>query len=438
MTRTLALVVASALALVALAGAGGGGRPCIKPENGRGCLPIAPERDRVDLARPSFSNPTAVTNPLHPSGSVGSVLMLGRVDRLPFRTEVTLLPETKTIRIGGRRVEALVSQYVAFLDGRIQEVALDWYAQADDGSVWYLGEDVFNYENGVVADNEGTWLAGKDGPAAMIMPADPQVGDVYRPENIPGVVFEEVTVKAVDQTVRGPRGPVAGAIVVEELHQDGTYEDKIFAPGYGEFLTGKGGEVEAVALAVPTDALPGPPPVELTALTTGAESIFDAARRKDWQAASATLDSMLAAWDAYRTGGVPPLLDAQLGTALSFLVAGVDARQPADTCQAALDVARAALDLQLRHRPVAEIDRARMGLWADQVVVDAAARRRGAVVGDAATLEWVWDRIAHTVDAPTGRTIESQLRNLGAAADAASFKRASAVAARLRSTLASS
>ena len=61
-----------------------------------------------------------------------------------------------------------------------------------------------------IADTDGTWLAGKDGPAAMIMPADPQVGDVYRPENIPGFVFEEVTVKAVDQTLDGPARPGRG------------------------------------------------------------------------------------------------------------------------------------------------------------------------------------------------------------------------------------
>ncbi len=52
------------------------------------------------------------------------------------------------------------------------------YAQADDGSVWYFGEDVFDFRDGAIVVTEGTWLAGRDGPAAMIMPADPQVGDV--------------------------------------------------------------------------------------------------------------------------------------------------------------------------------------------------------------------------------------------------------------------
>ncbi|MDT5245463.1 MAG: hypothetical protein QOD36_2839, partial [Mycobacterium sp.] len=63
-------------------------------------------------------------------------------------------------------VDTAVIQYVAYLDGRIHEVAIDWYAQADDGSVWYFGEDVFNYEDGKVADTNGTWVAGDTTPAA--------------------------------------------------------------------------------------------------------------------------------------------------------------------------------------------------------------------------------------------------------------------------------
>lgn len=234
-------------------------------------LPVAPESERVDLATPSFSNPTSVTNPLFPISNINQVLLLGSVGGVPFRAEYTLLPGTKTISLNGQQVETLVVQYLAYLDGRIHEVALDWYGQADDGAVWYFGEDVFNYEDGVIADTEGTWLAGRDGPVAMIMPADPQAGDVYRPENIPGLVFEEVTVKSVGVTVDGPRGAVEGALVVRELHMDGTFEDKTFAPGYGEFHTGSGSDLEAAALAVPTDALPGPLPAELKTLLDGAE-----------------------------------------------------------------------------------------------------------------------------------------------------------------------
>ena len=101
-------------------------------ESGAGC---APKSERVDLATPSFSDPTSVTNPLFPVSNQESVLLLGRVDGEPFRTEVTLLPDTRIIEWQGQQVETLVSQYVAYLGGRIHEVAYDFYAQADDGSV---------------------------------------------------------------------------------------------------------------------------------------------------------------------------------------------------------------------------------------------------------------------------------------------------------------
>src|SRR5918995_2017863 len=184
-------------------------------------IPVAPESKRVDLSMPTFSDPTNVTNPLFPVSKQDSVLMVGHVDGKPFRTEVTLLPETRIIEWQGKRIETLVSQYMAYLDGRIQEVAYDLYAQADDGSVWYFGEDVADFEDGAIVTKEGTWIAGKDGPAAMIMPADPKVGDVYRTENIPGIAFEEVTVKSVDQKLEGPMGPIEGGLIAEELHMDG-------------------------------------------------------------------------------------------------------------------------------------------------------------------------------------------------------------------------
>ena len=233
--------------------------------------------ERVDLAMPTFSHPTDITNLLFPVSDQASVLMLGHVEGKPFRTEVTLLPETRIVRWEGQEVETAVSQYVAFLGGRIEEVAYDLYAQADDGSVWYFGEDVFDFRDGAIVVTEGTWLAGRDGPAAMIMPADPQVGDVYRTENAPGFVFEEVTVGSVSETLDGPLGPIQGGMLAEELHIDGGTEDKTFAPGYGEFYTSGGGDVEALALAVPTDASDQPVPAELTTISDEALAVYDAA-----------------------------------------------------------------------------------------------------------------------------------------------------------------
>jgi hypothetical protein len=398
-------------------------------------LPLAPESARVDMATPRFSNPTQVTNPLYPISNLHSALLLGVVDGLPFRTETTLLPDPKPIEWEGQQIETLVSQYVAYLDGQIQEVALDWFAQADDGSVWYFGEDVFNYEDGELANTEGTWLAGKDGPPGMIMPASPQVGNVYRPENIPDLVFEETTVKSVGQTVNGPRGPVEGAIIVEELQMDGARENKIFAPGYGEFLTGQEGEVEALGLAVPTDAVQGPPPAEVEALVTGASNIFTAASpdATDWNAASAALTSVLAAWDTYRQGDVPRMLRTEMNRALDILVAGVDLRQSAETRQAALDVELVARDLELRYRPPTDIDRARFDIWARSLLADAEGEDAAAVNGDVVVLERIWDRFSHTVEPATAQNTAAALDEAKKAAEDEDWTAITDAATKLRS-----
>ena len=355
-------------------------------------LPIASEDERVDLAVPDFPDPTRIDNPLFPISGQASVLLLGTVDDLPFRTEVTLLPRTRIIEWEGRPVETLVSQYVAFSGGRINEVAYDYYAQAEDGSVWYFGEDVFDFADGAIVDTHGTWMAGLGGPACMIMPAHPQVGDVYRPENMPGVVFEEVMVEAVDQTLDGPLGPVEGGIVVRELHMDGATEDKQFAPAYGEFYTSDGTDTEALALAVPIDAANGPVPDQLAELETSAHEVEEMGEAEDWPAATASVEAMQRAWADYASGDVPALVRPAMDDAMAALGDGVAAEDAPGTIGAAIEVARLSLDLQLRYRPVPEVDLQRLGLWSRQMMLDAGQEELEAVNGDLFSMDYVRDR----------------------------------------------
>ena len=404
-------------------------------ENGNP-LPTKHDSLRVDLAVPMFSDPLDISNPLFPISSLHSAVLLGTVDGERFRVEVTLLPASKTINLDGGPVQTLESQYVAFIDGRLEEVALDWYAQDDVGAVWYLGEDVFNYADGVLADIDGTWQAGEDGPAAMIMPANPKVGNVYRPENICGEVFEEVEVKTIGQTVNGPRGPVAGAITVEELHMDGTYEDKTFAPGYGEFSTGSGANLEAIALAVPIDALAGGAPATLEAIVSGANDIFEAAEASNWTAASAAMTSITAAWNTYQAGSAPPRLRTQMVDALALLQLAVNAQHASDTREAAIDVARSTHDFRLRYQPITEIDIARFELWLRQILVDADEDDAEGIKGDVTTLEWVRDRFAHTLGGSVVSQIDALLADLRAAADGEDLGAAAGAAQELRDLIA--
>jgi len=145
---------------------------------------------------------------------------------------------------------------------------------------------------------------------------------------------------------------------------------------------------------------------------------------------------MRAAWKSHRAHGVPRRLVAPTNRALKALARAVKRRHPQSARNAALDVTQAALDLQLRYRPAPEIDRARFELWARQVRVDAAARRHAAVSGDVATLEWIRDRIAHTLDRVAVTRIDTRLEELRADVADRRLAAAAKTAAALRKVLA--
>lgn len=234
-------------------------------------LSVAPESKRLDITAPTFSDPTQITNPLFPVSRLSSAIFSGTVDGKPFHTETTLLPETRTIEWSpGQQVEARVSQYFAFLDGRIEEVALDYYARRSQG---------------------GRRAQGREHPGDRLRGGRDQD---HR------------------QDPRRPGGPVKGGMVARELHDDGTYSDKVFAPGYGEFYSAHEGDTEAMALAVPTDSLKGSPPAALEALSRAAHDVIDPARSGNWKAASTGSRAASRAWAAYQREQVPPRLAAEI------------------------------------------------------------------------------------------------------------------------------
>jgi hypothetical protein len=153
-------------------------------------------------------------------------------------------------------------------------------------------------------------------------------------------------------------------------------------------------------------------PVALRRLSTGANAVFRAAGSRRWHRVRAEARSLAAAWRAQRRDGVPPRLAGPTGRAVGSLVRAVAARERQRARHAALDAVQATLDLELQYRPVAEIDRRRFGLWLRQVLVDAAGRDLRLVRGDVAVLEWIRDRIAHTLSAVQLTRLDTRLEEL--------------------------
>jgi hypothetical protein len=88
-------------------------------------------------------------------------------------------------------VSCLVFRDVVSEGGVVHEATDDWYAPAKDGSVWYFGEEVKDFEafkgdkpsRSEFVSIEGSFKAGRDGDKpGIIALASPKVGDVYLEE----------------------------------------------------------------------------------------------------------------------------------------------------------------------------------------------------------------------------------------------------------------
>ena len=191
-------------------------------------------------------------------------------------------------------------------------------------------------------------------------------------------------------------------MVARELHDDGSYSDKVFAPGYGEFFTGHKGEVEALALAVPTDALGGPVPVELKRLSHAAARALHATRSGRWGLGLGRAQYAHRA-PGPRTGAdlVPPRLAAEMKRALRTLRAAIGPRG-AGACGERGDRRRGSRrsTSNCATARLSQVDLGRFKLWAEQVLVDAAAGDVGGVRGDVTTMEWIRDRFEACKSSP--------------------------------------
>jgi hypothetical protein len=150
------------------------------------------------------------------------------------RNEVEVLSETRTVN----GVVATVIHDVVYVDGQVVEETFDWYAQDKDGNVWYLGEQVDNYENGVLVDHAGSWEWGKDGALPGIMMwANPSahVNEVYYQEYYAGEAEDQGKVSSVNERVTVPFGSFENVVMTFDSSaiDPDLKENKFYAPGIG-------------------------------------------------------------------------------------------------------------------------------------------------------------------------------------------------------------
>ena len=110
-------------------------------------------------------------------------------------------------------------------EGRPATATTDFYAQDDDGNVWWFGR-------------LGQWQAGADGAVAgLVMAADPRAGDGYRQALAEGVVDRRAEVLGVADARDVPAGEYDDLVTVEVTSPlTGVTEQVAYAEGVGPVL----------------------------------------------------------------------------------------------------------------------------------------------------------------------------------------------------------
>ena len=196
------------------------------------CFPVTLQEALCDPAKVTFSLASKNRHyPLFP----GSVVVLeGTEEGKLVRVERRVLNETQMVA----GVTTRVLEAKEFKDNMLYEVARNFYAETEDGTVCYFGEDVAFYENDRVINNDGTWRVGVDGAKpGIIMPANPTTGQAYFQENAPGIAQDMSRVAATNGTV------TLGGVTYNDVvtNSDGNpidacekLEEKIYVAGIGE------------------------------------------------------------------------------------------------------------------------------------------------------------------------------------------------------------
>jgi len=185
---------------------------------------------------PTFSNPGKIDNLYLPLTKFERCVLRGVAeDGTRERSVKTLQPYTKAFDVGGKQVNAIVIRDNAFEGDALVESTLDYFGQADDGTVHYFGEDVRNIKRGKVVDTKGTWLYGRDTDRlGVAMPAKPQLGQQFRFEDVPGITVESDRVEELGLRAKVQGRIVTDAIRIQEFVQpEGDVEYKTYAPGLG-------------------------------------------------------------------------------------------------------------------------------------------------------------------------------------------------------------
>jgi hypothetical protein len=151
---------------------------------------------------------------------------------------ITVLNETENVM----GVKTRVVEEFETVDGELAEISRNYFALCKEtGNLFYFGEDVDDYEDGVVVSHEGAWRAGEDGALpGVLVPGSPMLGARYFQEIAPDVAMDRAEVISLDAVVETPYGVFERCLETEETTpiEPNAKELKFYAPGVGLIVDG--------------------------------------------------------------------------------------------------------------------------------------------------------------------------------------------------------
>ena len=249
--RIVAVVTLGTLGLAACAGRGANA-----PQSPSAAQSLPPVASAADFDPATFSHPTEVTNPWFPLVAGTRFTWEGHAtdegERVSRKVVFTVTDLTKVVN-GVRTVVTYDNDYTG---GELEEVELSFFAQDDDGNVWYLGE----YPEELDGD-DGHQDPDLDRRAARGPGRDPHAG-APAPRTPPATPWDGAapmctgTTRARStssgQEICVPLECYSGVLVIDEFNPDepGTHQLKFYARGVGGIRVGWRGanEVEREVL----------------------------------------------------------------------------------------------------------------------------------------------------------------------------------------------
>jgi hypothetical protein len=190
----------------------------------------AAKTNGIKFNKNNFSDPLNIDNKYFPLVPGTTFNYHGMTDDIPTTDVFTVTSETKTVD----GITARVIHDNAYEDGELVESTDDWFAQDDNGNVWYIGEFTTDIES---ESHEGSWEAGvHGGKPGIFMEANQMVGDIYQQEFLKGVAEDRAEIVSLTDHVCVEFGCFDNVLVTKEttpLEPD-IEEHKFFAPGVGD------------------------------------------------------------------------------------------------------------------------------------------------------------------------------------------------------------